>query len=256
VPEVHFQVTRFYFDEGEEAEPAAAQAVAEVSQPRADAVDEAPLESEAPRLPAGYCLMDTGCAFDLVEQASTQGCRLHAAKKLNFGATSGTILAQTVATFQRAELNQKSGTPRPPLDVTRALVWSATRGGRVRESAHSSRPFRTSVGVERDQENSLLGSRFSWGCSACHGRRADGLWRCGRGCLRDKSGTGNLPWCLCPRGNLSCWSTAHARSPRAVDKAAPGHVGEIGEDPRESGAPNPDPVDFEAGVPLAAERRN
>jgi hypothetical protein len=39
------------------------------------------------------------------------------------------------------------------------------------------------------------------------------------------------------------------------DKAAPGHVEEVEEDPAEMGAPLPNPFGVEAGVPLAAERR-
>jgi hypothetical protein len=51
--------------------------------------------------------MDVGCGFDLVGQASTQGCPSRAAEKLNFGTASGTVLAQTGATFQCSEVNQE-----------------------------------------------------------------------------------------------------------------------------------------------------
>jgi hypothetical protein len=84
-----------------------AQAVAELGSPNSDVVEEDPLESYAPHLPVVYWLMDAGCGYDLVDQSSTKGCQTRDAKKLNFGTANGNILAQTVVTFQRSELNQE-----------------------------------------------------------------------------------------------------------------------------------------------------
>ncbi len=97
----------FYFDDEEQPEAVVAQAVAELLRPDVECAEETLLESDAPRLPVGYWLMDTGCGHDLVDQVSAKGCSLRSAKKLNFGTANGSVLAQTVATFQRGELNQE-----------------------------------------------------------------------------------------------------------------------------------------------------
>jgi hypothetical protein len=222
----------FYPDDDSEAEPAAAQADAEVSRPRVDPVEESLwslVPTPACRLLAyghGARVRSGGSGLNTrLSAARCQEAQLWDGQRRDSWTNCGDV--SMCRTDQEVEPYVLPSTPgvlpigRRCVEEGCSFAWPSGKASTLRApsgralglSVIKNTPY-LEVGFPGDAQLARAGVPMAPSVAV------EGIAAASMSTSEETQAPENLAWRLCPSGNLSCWSTAHARFPLCLGQGS------------------------------------